>query len=285
MFTLKKTVSDGSSPAGFSFTIRTGASTAEDDFGTILASGTTTSSGFTSWSLTAAGAAAGMSVQGASLVFLPGTYQLCESNLHVAWHSSIEDMPGFFVPDSENEIPDNSLVCAPITIGSNLTITVVNRKPPQGDARTIGYWKNWSSCTGGNQAPITDQVLASFAAVSGQSTRGVFIGTRFIDTCPEAVALLGKSDIASGQKRAGDAAYGLAAQLLAAKLNVQKNAASCSAATSAITSGQNLLKAIGFNGVGEWLPSNVTGTKATQRSQATYYAGILDRYNNNELCP
>jgi len=26
--------------------------------------------------------------------------------------------------------------------------------PPMGDARTIGFWKNWSSCSGGRQAHI-----------------------------------------------------------------------------------------------------------------------------------
>ena len=43
---------------------------------------------------------------------------------------------------------------------------------------------------------------------------------------------------------ASDPAYGLAAQLLAAKLNVVAGAGTCSGATAAMASGQTLLSAI-----------------------------------------
>lgn len=145
--------------------------------------------------------------------------------------------------------------------------------PPGGDPRTIGYWSNWSSCSKGNQAPILDQTLASFAG------GGVSIGDLFVDTCAEAQSLLKKSDVVSGANRASDAAYGLAAQLLAAELNVQNGAGACSAATTAIADAQDLLDDIDFTGTGEFLKSN-----SSNRTAANALASTLDSYNNGNLC-
>lgn len=146
--------------------------------------------------------------------------------------------------------------------------------PPGGDPRTIGYWSNWSSCSKGNQDPILDQTLASFAG------GGVFIGDLFVSTCPVAQSLLKKSDVVSGANRASDAAYGLAAQLLAAELNVQNGAGACSAATDAIADAQELLGDIDFTGTGEFLKAN-----SSDRSDALALASTLDSYNNGNLCP
>lgn len=142
-----------------------------------------------------------------------------------------------------------------------------------GPTRTIGYWKNWTSCDGkGNQSPVTDAVLASFPG------GGTLIGDLFVDTCPEAIAILDKSAL-GGSKMASDAAYGLAAQLLAAKLNVQADAEVCSAATSAISGGQALLDAINFTGSGTYLKAN-----SANRTAALQHAATLDAYNNGNLC-
>ena len=145
---------------------------------------------------------------------------------------------------------------------------------PGGDPRTIGYWQNWSSCSNGNQDPVLDQTLASF------SGGGVFIGDLFVDTCELAQSLLKKSDVVSGDKRASDAAYGLAAQLLAAELNVQNGAGTCSAATDAIADAQELLGDISFTGTGEFLKAN-----SSNRTAANALASTLDSYNNGNLCP
>jgi hypothetical protein len=153
--------------------------------------------------------------------------------------------------------------------------TQIGMDCPTGTAqpRTIGFWKNWTSCDGkGGQSPVTDAVLASFPG------GGVYIGDLFVNTCPEAISILDKSTL-GGTKMASDAAYGLAAQLLGAKLNVQANAVTCGAADSAIAGGQALLDSIGFTGSGTYLKAS-----SATRTAALGYASTLDSYNNGNVC-
>ncbi len=153
--------------------------------------------------------------------------------------------------------------------------TQIGMDCPNGDGptRTIGFWKNWTSCDGkGNQGPITDAVLASFPG------GGTYIGDLFVNTCPEAVKILDKSTL-NGKKMASDAAYGLAAQLLAAKLNVQADAQTCGTANNAIANGQALLDAIGFDGTGSFLKDS-----SANRTLALSIAETLDQYNNGNVC-
>ena len=102
-----------------------------------------------------------------------------------------------------------------------------------------------------------------------------------MDTCPEAVAILSKSDL-SGNNRANDAAYNLAAQLLGAQLNVGAGAGICPAATTAIAQAQALLDAANFNGTGEYWKGGKNA--AAQRAIALSLANTLDLYNNGKLC-
>jgi hypothetical protein len=75
-------------------------------------------------------------------------------------------------------------------------------------------------------------------------------------------------------------AYNLAAQLLAAKLNVTAGAGTCAAATTAIADAQALLDLINFTGTGSY-KNKMT---AAQQAQANALAATLDSYNNNTLC-
>ena len=79
---------------------------------------------------------------------------------------------------------------------------------------------------------------------------------------------------------ASDPAYNLAAQFLAAKLNLQAGAGTCGAVTTAIASAQHCWNAINFNGTSSF--KNMT---AVQQSTANSLAATLDSYNNNTLCP
>jgi hypothetical protein len=250
----------------FAFTLRTGATTSD--------SGTTLQ------------ALVGNSSNGGTLNFTPflipgNTYQICEVVLP-GWQSSISSLSGAFVIQTEPD-GDNSTICVPFTPtpGQNVVFTIDNTPPPGGDARTIGFWKNWASCSKskGNQDPILDQTLALFPIAGGQSTHGIFIGDVYVDTCEEAVALLNKEDINSGRKRASDPGFNLAAQLLAAQLNVQAGAGTCAAATTAINDAQALLDSVNFDGVGN------TSMNPAQGTQANQLAATLDSYNNNTLCP
>jgi hypothetical protein len=158
--------------------------------------------------------------------------------------------------------------------------------PPGGDQRTIGYWKNWSSCTGGKQyikAAERNELnrTLDFYLPTGSALYpiGDITGTPPL-TCQQAVNLLGKSDMNSGKKLASDPAYNLAAQFIAARLNYAAGAGQCPAATTAIASAQTLLDDINFTGTG-----NYKNMSAAQKTLANSLATTLDQYNNGNLCP
>ncbi len=274
MATVVKTVHDSGSntdnlPSGsqsFTFQLRQGASAIAT--GTILESGT-------------ANAANGGTIN-FSTKLIPGqTYQLCETVMP-GWMTTLG--PPFYTVF--NPSGDNSTVCTDFTVAAGETkeFDINNIPPPGGLTRTIGFWKNWSSCTGGGQAPKLDQTLA--LAEPG----GVLIGDLTLHgntstpnvspDCLKAVRILNKSTIDLGKKKASDPAFNLAAQLLAAKLNVQAGAGVCPAAVTAINAAQSLLDLINFNGI-----AHATMTSA-QVTQANSLAGTLDQYNNDNtlLC-
>jgi hypothetical protein len=192
--------------------------------------------------------------------------------------------PPFYVV--YNPSGDNSTLCANFTVNpaEAKPIAVDNQPPPGGLARTIGFWKNWASCASsrGNQRPVLDQTLA------GAEPAGVTIGTLTLHgststpntapDCLKAVRLLDKSTINTGKKMASDPAFNLAAQLLAAELNIKAGALICPSAISAVNDAQTLLAAVHFNGISH---AKLSSAEATQ---ANGLATALDRYNNSMLC-
>jgi hypothetical protein len=186
-----------------------------------------------------------------------------------------------------NPSGDNSTVCSDFTVqpGQTKTFAIDNTQPSGGGlGRTIGFWKNWASCaqSNGKQKPVLDQTLAS------AQPAGITIGTLTLHgstsmrtaapDCLRAVRLLDKSTVDAGKKMASDPAFGLAAQLLAAKLNIVAGAKSCSSAASAIANGQALLATVHFDGISH------DKLSAAQASSANTLAATLDKYNNTQLC-
>jgi hypothetical protein len=236
------------------------------------------------------------------------TYTVCEDAVPAGWDSTWwidADGDGVFGageteifpynPHATDPIPENfGVLCYDFTLGAGeaLAIGIENTPPPGGGQRTIGYWKNWSTCTKGNQAAT--------AASNGGAAEGFYlvddllpqtIGDLTIDNCEDAVSILDKRDINNGKKRAGDAAFALAAQLLAAQLNVDAGAGTCAAATQAIADAQQLLDDINFNGTGSYFKGSNSNGKgnantgdAEQAALAHQLAAILDAYNNGLLC-
>jgi hypothetical protein len=205
---------------------------------------------------------------------VPGTtYALCEFVMP-GWMTTLG--PPFYVV--YNPSGDNSTVCTDFKVdpGQTRPFPIDNKPPPGGLARTIGFWKNWASCAGskGKQRPVLDQTLAA------ADPAGIAIGTLTLHSsdCVKAVRLLDKSTVDTGKKMASDPAFGLGAQLLAAKLNIVAGAGGCPAAVSAINDGQTLLAATHFNGITHDKLSTAQATKANA------LATTLDRYNNNLLC-
>jgi hypothetical protein len=159
----------------------------------------------------------------------------------------------------------------------------VNNTFPGGEPRTPGYWKNWNTCTKGNQAET--------AAKNGGTAEGWFIlddilnspgiswGEFIIATCEDGVSILDQRDLNTGKKKARDAGYTLAMHLLAAQLNFAAGAETCQEALDAALEGENLLIRLGFNGTGNYLRP-----KHKDYAYALELANTLDLYNNGILC-
>jgi hypothetical protein len=186
----------------------------------------------------------------------------------------------------------------------------INNSMPGGDPRTIGYWKNWSTCTGGGQVKVAaanggpdagwflvDDLLLSPGYHLGPNTAtgglqldgnnsnpllylGNNVNRPYIGPdCNAAVRILDKSDVVTGKKMASDGAYNMAAQLFAAMLNYSAGAETCPAATTAINGASTLLVNINFNGTGAYLKNGQL------YNQAIGFTVTLDQYNNGNLCP
>src|SRR5206468_509787 len=129
-------------------------------------------------------------------------YQLCEV-LMPGWKNNLPAIWSVFNPTG-----DNSTTCTNIGAGTGLPLVpgmnifrIDNTRPPGGLSRTIGFWKNWSSCTGGGQAFLLDANLP--VVVDDYLT---------LTTCQEGFAILNKSDMKSGKKMSSDPLYNMAAQ-------------------------------------------------------------------------
>jgi plastocyanin len=281
----------------WTFEIRTGASTLAA--GTVVATGTANvTTGVVNFSCSPDPNSVCANVSGIAN-FVPGTYQFCETGMPVNFSNNIPSPPGFTPLGAVPEGGDNSTECVEITLGAGgsgvptgIPDPINNLfNPPSGDARTIGYWKNWSSCAQSNGKQYTKALSRNEWNKTLDGNLPQTIGDLVIPGAPApnqpatgcaiAVAILNKSDIVSGKKMASDPAYNLAAQLLAAKLNVTAGAGTCAAATTAIADAQALLDLINFTGTGSY-KNKMT---AAQQAQANALAATLDSYNNNTLCP
>jgi hypothetical protein len=249
-----KSVSGGAIPAGrtFTFQLRQGASNTAigDVLETLTASAANSTLNFTTQ-------------------LIPGnTYQMCEA-AEAGWMTSLGD-PAFspFNPNS-----DQGYLCSNFVAGFGTTVTfrIDNTPPPGGAAATIGFWKNHASCasSSGKQKDVLDTTLAL-------AIGGIDFGAYQVDTCAEAVALLNKSTLA-GKKMASDPLFNMAAQLMAADLNILAGAAKCATVVNAISAAHALLDKYAFNGT-----SYSPKLSAADATSANNLAKLLDAYNNND---
>lgn len=195
----------------------------------------------------------------------PGTYTLCELAVPAATHSTLQDQGG-----TVNATTGDVCLTFTLAAGETRAFTIDNQTPGGGQ-RTIGYWKNWNSCstTGNNRVAM--------AAKTGNHLMDEFLpqplGNYTVDTCAKGLAVL---QAASGKYAENQ----LAAQLLAAELNVAAGASTCQSVTDAIQQANALLVTIGYNGP----PSAKIGSNSQYRQQALSLANLLDRYNNGLIC-
>jgi hypothetical protein len=273
------------SPHAFTFQLRQGATPV--DAGTLLESKVANAANGGAFGFTSA--------------LVPGTtYQVCEIVMP-GWSTTL----GTFVPDSflppDGAVPDplvdNSVLCGNFSVspGQTMSFAVNNTPPPGGRALTIGFWKNWSSCSGGQQAPVLDRTLTSMeptgvvlsAAGTPLGFTVVYLALRGSTAtppnpdraqhCRQAVAILNKSRTDTGKKQASDPAFNMAAQQLAASLNYAAGAGMKGSVTAGLTQAVLLLGKYEFNG-----STHLPISKADAATMNTL-AKLFDDYNNNLL--
>jgi uncharacterized repeat protein (TIGR01451 family) len=223
----------------------------------------------------------------------PKTYTICEVLLPVGWSSSAfwsttATLDGASVsPYIPNAAPypdgqDLGNRCVDVTVnyGDHKTLAWTNRPPPGGDLRTIGYWKNWSSCSNSSGGQYQKAVSRNqlYATLDGNLPQTIGLLTLTADRtgCLNAVNILSKQDL-KGAKMASDPAYNLAAQALAAMLNKQATSKVCPVGWPRLDAAQNLLVTIKFNGQGTYAKT----MKAADITLANTLAQQLDALNNN----
>jgi uncharacterized repeat protein (TIGR01451 family) len=173
-----------------------------------------------------------------------------------------------------------------LTAGGTLVFDVDNGYPG-GDPRTPGYWKNWSSCTGGSQydhAVTNDPANEFWALDELLNNPGFTIGilTLTDGDCADAVSILDQRDIGSGKKYSSDSAYTLAMHLFAYELNQAAGACQSSEADAAAAAAQSLLISYEFDGTGGYLRPK--GQTYNDYYYALELKDALDYYNNGLLC-
>jgi len=230
-----------------------------------------------------------------------GAYTVCELGTlaSAGWTSEWSYMGTTFTPYNPHEFDEPSqnlgFYCVdfgagtnfPLTPGVSLTFDVDNSYPG-GSPRTPGYWKNWSSCSGGSQydnATGNNDPLNEFWALDELLTLTPFqIGDLMLtgDMCIEAVRILDHRDIESDKKKAQDAAFDLARNLFAYRLNYAAGACHSSEADAAALDGQDLLEAIHFDGT----TNNfyLRPKDGQDYTDALMWSKTLDNYNNGLLC-
>jgi hypothetical protein len=230
------------------------------------------------------------------------TYTICEINIPngvtTDWGLDTTEPPDG-IPDvsingdvfNPDDPMDLGTRCYSFTAKPGETVNIViDNRSPLGDARTPGYWANWSSCTGGNQY---DKAQAELLA--GLDPRHITldenlpqtVGDLDVTDCQTGVYVLQGRFVNNGKKASSDAAYTLARSLMAYLLNTSgvQPSYSCPLAQAAAEDAQMLLDDIGFVGTGRYLSSRgkQSDADAALREAALLLNTTLDMYNNNTL--
>ena len=242
-------------------------------------------------------------------------YTMCEIGAPAGWISAWT-MNGESVTPYNPDYPENlGNLCVDFYVGTTeivdgkLRITgpttvsfVVDNQQGGGDPRTPGYWKNWNTCTGGNQQYtaaanggwaegfwLLDDVLGLTDAPSPGIVWDDILSDEFefpINSCALGVSILNTRDYSTGKQLAGDPGYNLAKHLLAAQANLIAGACMPYPETGVdindiILQAETLLDEYNFDATGVGID------KKKDKADAAYaleLASILDNYNNGLYC-
>ena len=267
---VSKTLTNGPATTSFTFELRQGASdsdpgTGNDTPGILLDTKSITAN------------ATPVQLNG---YLVPGVYQVCEILPGPGWTSDLGGANQFILTLNL----DNSRVCADFTVGAGeAKVIAVANTQPGGAQLTIGYWKNHASCktSKGGQAAVLDQTLAK--ADPAWTTIGLLTLHGTTLDCVKAVNILNKTTIDGKTKKASDPLFNMAAQLLAARLNVTGGAGTCPDSINAVNAAQALLVKYGWNGL-TYGPPGYPALTAADATLANQLNNTLDLYNNGLLC-
>lgn len=199
----------------------------------------------------------------------PGSYTLCELAVPAGTHSTLQDAPynGTLDPSTGN-------VCYSFTLAAGQTLTInVDNQYPQGNALTIGYWRNWNSCSG------TGNNRVAMAAKTGNVLMDAFLPvTLATGTFPYTVSSCAQGVSVLSATSAQYAEHQLAAQLLAARLNVAAGASHSSSTDAVIIHAMALLGSINWEGSPT---SRIIGPNDPRRADFLNTAAYLNNYNND----
>jgi len=176
----------------------------------------------------------------------------CDSNLTLADYAqlvTVDEEAPLVVTSNTVQSPVYTGVCA---LGCTLS---------------IGYWKTHAGFTGNNADRVTQYLPLTLGCPPPQYAKGANV-----TSAVQSTAILTFNALAGG---ASNGLNKLAAQLLAAKLNVA-NGAQLAAVTVQMNSADTLLCQYGFN-AGSW--SSLSGNDRTSINEAT---AVLDAYNNGQ---
>ena len=258
------------------------------------------STGSTTANTTSLNGLAGTNTNASGKVLLPGSYTVCEVNVPVALSVSATVQGGGVTLTDIDPAGGTASLCTTVTLnaGDSKTVAYTNSMVSTGGTRTIGYWKNWSSCSNGNQfdKATADGGIGIEFTLDGNLDVGdpdIYPIGEIAGplTCEQAVALLSKNAM-DGTKRAGDPIYNMVAQLLAAKLNISAGSGTCDDLTEVggyLDRAQDLLDEVNFTGLNPaWPKKGPSALSADQVTEANFLAGKLGAYNEGTLgggCP
>jgi hypothetical protein len=245
------------------------------------------------------------------------TYTLCELGVPAGYSTFWQidtDSDGIgdvtvvpYNPNADDDPPEDlGNRCVDLGAGTNLPLApgttlsfIVDNQQPGGGPRTPGYWKNWNTCTGGNQQYTADanggwqegfwlleDVLDP--AIGGGVVWDDILTDGFlfpITTCEVAVDILDKREVddpailGDGKKKASDPLVNLATHLMAAQLNFGAGACTTQEVLDTALEAEMLLDGYDFDGT-----AGALRKKSDDSRVANELAAYLDAYNNGELC-
>ena len=149
-----------------------------------------------------------------------------------------------------------------------------------GEPRPPAYWMLWNACAPENRAEVAAENggrAAGWVLMDDLlANPGISLGDLPVENCEQGLALL--QGLTLDDEETDDPLYDLAAQLLAAELNLNLGAETCPIAEEAAVGGHMVLSSVDFKGTGTYF-TTVEVSKAVPR-----LLELLQGYNSGELC-